>query len=159
MSDTHYAALIDRRTEAAYNGVMGEMDAILKRHVSEAVGHSDWPGDVDPAATYAYTEGIRRCVRQLVENGTPEPDTYEITPAHRRGVDAWVDTFGDVERVTIDIADADECGDFGVAMNDPRVCLPVVVASVYIARDDSVEGNRPTHAKAMFDAQGFRCDR
>lgn len=67
-----YAQRIDAMTAKAHGKVTERLHEAFFVAVSEVVGHSEWPGDVDPLTSHRMDEAVKAVVRQLVENGTPE---------------------------------------------------------------------------------------
>lgn len=60
--------LIHAATEKAMALADGPLDELIREAVDRAVAGLEWTGDVDPPATIALKDGLRRVLRQLVEN-------------------------------------------------------------------------------------------
>ncbi|HUC06495.1 MAG TPA: hypothetical protein VMR96_00250 [Solirubrobacterales bacterium] len=57
--------------EAAEERMHDDLDALMRREVDAALGHGNWPGDVDPPLVAAFHLHLVGVLRQLIENGVP----------------------------------------------------------------------------------------
>lgn len=69
VSEEKFEAMVADATRRALDHISMDEDNVLFTVVSDAVGHRNWTGDVDPLASSALEDGVTAVVRQLVENG------------------------------------------------------------------------------------------
>lgn len=63
------STVLRQMVQTARSQMEGGLDDLLRRTVSNIVGHQEWPGDVDPLTVNRLNDALEATLAQLIQNG------------------------------------------------------------------------------------------